>query len=157
MISSNVEFFLAKHRIIKFLLWIMSGEKGHRKTQSRIFSWKNVWKLTRSATFNRFSYLRKPKRSDSDGRNRSLVSEQHTIRFYGPSLIVETSRASRTEWIDIIQPTDVKFTAKPEIPKQISFVYKRKKGKKEWNGGGSGKNGSVSIQNGRRIYKHSTS
>lgn len=70
--------------------------------------------------FNRFSYLRKPKRSDSDGWNRSLVSEQHTIRFYGPSLIAETSRANRTEWIDIAQPTDMNSLLKLEYWK---FIY----------------------------------
>lgn len=70
--------------------------------------------------FNRFSYLRKPKRSDSDGWNRSLVSEQHTIRFYGPSLIAETSRANRTEWIDIAQPTDMNSLLNLEYWK---FIY----------------------------------
>lgn len=72
--------------------------------------------------FNRFSYLRKPKRSDSDGWNRSLVSEQHTIRFYGPSLIAETSRANRTEWIDIVQPTDMNSLLNLKYWKFIYFV-----------------------------------
>lgn len=92
------------------------GEKrrGSPTRQEGNFRGKMFGSWQDRPAFNRFSYLRKPKRSDSDGCNRSLVSEQHTIRFYGPSLIVETSRANRTEWIDIVITDWHEFAVKPE-------------------------------------------
>lgn len=138
--------------------WLWREEKKvppeDKRGRRRNFRGKMFGSWQDRPAFNRFSYLRKPKRSDSDGWNRSPVSEQHTIRFYGPSLIAETSRANRTEWIDIVQPTDMNSLLNLKYWKFIYFVYVNGGNEKKWkrkkeeeeeeerkrrNGGGGGK------------------